>query len=133
MLPGVATKIRKAKAHDRQQWQERYAGAVMNTFGPPQLVLARGEGAHVWDDDGKEYVDLLGGIAVNALGHAHPAVVEAVTEQLDDPRPRLQLLRQRSRRSSWPSALAGRSSARSTGTGLLHQLRHRGQRGGASS
>jgi len=65
-----------------QQWQERYAGALMNTFGPPKLVLVRGEGAHVWDADGKEYVDLLGGIAVNALGHAHPALVAAVTEQL---------------------------------------------------
>ncbi len=54
----------------------------MNTFGPPKLVLTRGKGAHVWDADGKEYVDLLGGIAVNALGHAHPALVEAVTEQL---------------------------------------------------
>src|SRR5688500_9085510 len=54
----------------------------MNTFGPPKLVLARGEGAHVWDADGKEYVDLLGGIAVNALGHAHPALVAAVTEPL---------------------------------------------------
>ena len=75
--------------------QERYAGAVMNTFGPPKLVLARGEGAHVWDDDGKEYLDLLGGIAVNALGHAHPALVEAVTTQLADARPRLQLLRHR--------------------------------------
>ena len=61
---------------------ERYQGAVMNTFGPPKLVLARGEGAHVWDVDGKEYVDLLGGIAVNALGHAHPALLAAVTEQL---------------------------------------------------
>jgi acetylornithine/N-succinyldiaminopimelate aminotransferase len=65
-----------------QRWQERYAGALMNTFGPPKLVLARGEGAHVWDVDGREYVDLLGGIAVNALGHAHPALVAAVTEQL---------------------------------------------------
>jgi acetylornithine/N-succinyldiaminopimelate aminotransferase len=65
-----------------QQWQERYAGALMNTFGPPKLVLVRGQGAHVWDADGKEYVDLLGGIAVNALGHAHPALVAAVTEQL---------------------------------------------------
>jgi acetylornithine/N-succinyldiaminopimelate aminotransferase len=63
--------------------QERYAGALMNTFGPPQLVLARGKGAHVWDEDGHEYVDLLGGIAVNVLGHGHPAVVEAVTTQLE--------------------------------------------------
>jgi acetylornithine/N-succinyldiaminopimelate aminotransferase len=62
--------------------QERYTGAVMNTFGPPALALVRGRGAHVWDADGKEYVDLLGGIAVNALGHAHPALVEAVTTQL---------------------------------------------------
>jgi acetylornithine aminotransferase len=54
----------------------------MNTFGPPQLVLTRGQGARVWDEDGKEYVDLLGGIAVNALGHGHPAVVDAVTRQL---------------------------------------------------
>ncbi|WP_296603828.1 acetylornithine transaminase [Nocardioides sp.] len=54
----------------------------MNTFGQPLLVLERGEGAHVWDADGKEYVDLLGGIAVNALGHGHPALVEAVTTQL---------------------------------------------------
>jgi acetylornithine/N-succinyldiaminopimelate aminotransferase len=63
--------------------QDRYAAALMNTFGPPQLVLSRGKGAHVWDEDGHEYVDLLGGIAVNALGHAHPAVVRAVTDQLE--------------------------------------------------
>ena len=63
-------------------WQARYADAVMNTFGPPKLVLTRGEGAHVWDTDGNEYVDLLGGIAVNALGHAHPALLEAVSGQL---------------------------------------------------
>ncbi|GAB6985857.1 acetylornithine transaminase [Nocardioides pyridinolyticus] len=61
---------------------ERYAASLMNTFGPPKLVLTRGAGAHVWDADGKEYVDLLGGIAVNALGHGHPALVEAVTHQL---------------------------------------------------
>jgi acetylornithine/N-succinyldiaminopimelate aminotransferase len=62
--------------------QERYAHAVMNTFGRPKRVLARGEGARVWDADGREYLDLLGGIAVNALGHGHPALVSAVTEQL---------------------------------------------------
>jgi acetylornithine aminotransferase len=61
---------------------ERYQDALMNTFGPPKRVLVRGEGAHVWDEDGREYVDLLGGIAVNALGHGHPALVEAVTSQL---------------------------------------------------
>jgi acetylornithine aminotransferase len=66
----------------QQDYRERYAGALMNTFGPPKLVLARGEGAHVWDADGKEYLDLLGGIAVNALGHGHPALVAAVADQL---------------------------------------------------
>jgi acetylornithine aminotransferase len=55
---------------------------MTDTFGTPRLALARGAGTRVWDDAGKEYLDLLGGIAVNALGHAHPAVVEAVTRQL---------------------------------------------------
>ncbi len=61
---------------------DRYPDALMNTFGPPRLALVRGEGAHVWDEAGREYVDLFGGIAVNALGHAHPALVDAVTTQL---------------------------------------------------
>ena len=62
--------------------KHRYPDALMNTFGPPKLALVRGEGTHVWDEDGKEYVDLLAGIAVNSLGHGHPALVGAVTEQL---------------------------------------------------
>ena len=62
---------------------ERYAASLMNTFGAPKLVLTRGQGAHVWDENGKEYVDLLAGIAVNALGHAHPALVSAVTSQME--------------------------------------------------
>ena len=41
------------------QWSQRYAQAVMNTFGPPQRVLVRGQGAHVWDDQGRQYLDLL--------------------------------------------------------------------------
>jgi len=60
----------------------RYQHAVMNTFGPPQRVLVRGAGCYVWDADGARYLDLLAGIAVNALGHAHPSVVSAVAEQL---------------------------------------------------
>ena len=63
-------------------WTERYQGAVMNTFGTPQGLLVRGEGAYVWDADGTMYLDLLGGIAVNALGHGHPAIVDAVAQQL---------------------------------------------------
>lgn len=62
--------------------QERWQAAMMNNYGTPALALARGAGAEVWDVDGRRYLDLLGGIAVNALGHAHPAVVRAVTEQI---------------------------------------------------
>jgi acetylornithine/N-succinyldiaminopimelate aminotransferase len=60
----------------------RYRGAVMGTYGTPQRVLVRGEGCYVWDADGRRYLDLLAGIAVNALGHAHPFLVSAVTAQL---------------------------------------------------
>ena len=61
---------------------QRYGNALMGTYGQPQRVLARGEGAYVWDVDGRRYLDLLAGIAVNALGHAHPVLVAAVTTQL---------------------------------------------------
>ncbi|WP_431994990.1 acetylornithine transaminase [Streptomyces griseoflavus] len=60
----------------------RWQGALMNNYGTPRLPLVRGEGARVWDADGREYADFVGGIAVNALGHAHPAVVEAVSRQI---------------------------------------------------
>ena len=63
-------------------WTERYSHALMNTFGPPQRVLVRGEGPWVWDADGRRYLDLLAGIAVNSLGHAHPTLVSAVSAQL---------------------------------------------------
>ncbi|MGH4025991.1 MAG: acetylornithine transaminase [Pseudonocardiaceae bacterium] len=62
--------------------QRRWQAALMNNYGTPPLALAQGAGAEVWDVDGRRYLDLLGGIAVNALGHAHPAVVRAVTEQI---------------------------------------------------
>jgi acetylornithine/N-succinyldiaminopimelate aminotransferase len=60
----------------------RWQGAMMDNFGTPRIPLVRGEGVHVWDADGKRYTDFLGGIAVNALGHAHPAVVAAVSRQI---------------------------------------------------
>lgn len=63
--------------------QQRYLGALMNTFGPPQRVLVRGEGCYVWDADGGRYLDLLAGIAVNTLGHAHPTLTGAVAAQLN--------------------------------------------------
>lgn len=60
----------------------RYGDVMMNTFGAPKRVFVRGEGVHVWDADGRRYLDLLSGIAVNALGHAHPTVLSAITSQL---------------------------------------------------
>jgi acetylornithine aminotransferase len=60
----------------------RWQGALMNNYGTPSIALVRGEGARVWDADGNAYVDMYAGIAVNALGHAHPAIVEAVSAQI---------------------------------------------------
>ena len=62
-------------------WRDRYAAAMMGTFSTPLALLVRGEGCYVWDEDGRKYLDFLGGIAVNALGHAHPVLVQAVSEQ----------------------------------------------------
>lgn len=62
--------------------QQRWSAALMNNYGTPPVALVRGDGAVVYDADGREYLDLLGGIAVNALGHANPVIVEAVTAQL---------------------------------------------------
>ncbi|WP_372510884.1 acetylornithine transaminase [Mycobacterium angelicum] len=62
--------------------QRRWQAVMMNNYGTPPMALASGDGAVVTDVDGKSYVDLLGGIAVNVLGHRHPAVIEAVTQQM---------------------------------------------------
>ncbi|MGW2664740.1 acetylornithine transaminase [Nocardia tengchongensis] len=62
--------------------QQRWQTALMNNYGTPKVALVRGAGAVVYDADGKRYLDFLGGIAVNSLGHAHPAILEAVTQQL---------------------------------------------------
>ena len=62
---------------------QRWSAVMMNNYGPPPLALASGDGAVVTDVDGNDYVDLLGGIAVNVLGHRHPAVIEAVNRQMN--------------------------------------------------
>ncbi|MBD2760000.1 acetylornithine transaminase [Yimella sp. cx-573] len=80
-----------------------YAHDVLPVFGMPALVLDRGEGCYVWDLDGKRYLDLLGGIAVNAVGHNHPDLVAAVSKQAGEmvhisnfftSRPQIELARQ---------------------------------------
>jgi acetylornithine aminotransferase len=62
--------------------RKRFEAAMMPNYGTPPLALARGEGCLVWDADGNRYLDLIAGIAVSALGHAHPAIVDAVSTQV---------------------------------------------------
>ncbi|MEO8850387.1 MAG: acetylornithine transaminase [Allobranchiibius sp.] len=65
----------------QQELLARYEASLLNVFGTPPLVITHGDGCHVWDADGRRYLDLLGGIAVNVLGHGHPALVSAVSKQ----------------------------------------------------
>jgi acetylornithine/N-succinyldiaminopimelate aminotransferase len=62
--------------------QKRFAAAIMPNYGLPPVAISRGAGCRVWDADGREYLDLIAGIAVSSLGHAHPALIEAVTRQV---------------------------------------------------
>jgi len=62
--------------------QQRWDAVMMPNYGTPPLALDHGQGVHVWDVEGNEYLDFVGGIAVSALGHAHPAIVDAVTRQV---------------------------------------------------
>ncbi len=62
--------------------QQRWSNAMMNNYGVPRVALVGGKGAVLVDADGKEYLDFLGGIAMNISGHAHPAIIQAVTTQL---------------------------------------------------
>ncbi|MEU4546132.1 acetylornithine transaminase [Nonomuraea dietziae] len=61
---------------------ERFEHAFMPNYGVPPLALARGKGSTVWDVEGRQYLDFVGGIAVDSLGHGHPALVEAVSRQV---------------------------------------------------
>ncbi|NEG70240.1 acetylornithine transaminase [Bifidobacterium choloepi] len=63
------------------EWLGSYRDVHMNVFGTPLRVMDHGEGVHLWDVDGNEYLDFLAGIAVNSLGYAHPAWVKAVADQ----------------------------------------------------
>ncbi|ROQ38152.1 acetylornithine aminotransferase [Frondihabitans sp. PhB188] len=62
-------------------WQRRFGDSIMKSLSTPKVMLERGQGCQVWDVDGKRYLDFLAGIAVNALGHAHPVLVDAVSKQ----------------------------------------------------
>ncbi|WP_083883960.1 acetylornithine transaminase [Nocardia higoensis] len=77
--PGAAA---QGTGQSTEQLRQRWSSALMNNYGTPQVALVRGSGAVVYDADGKRYLDFLGGIAVNSLGHGHPAILAAVTQQL---------------------------------------------------
>jgi acetylornithine/N-succinyldiaminopimelate aminotransferase len=62
--------------------QKRFAAALMPNYGLPPVAISRGSGCVLWDLEGREYLDLIAGIAVSSLGHAHPAIVEAVSRQV---------------------------------------------------
>jgi acetylornithine/N-succinyldiaminopimelate aminotransferase len=62
-------------------WQRRFGDSIMKSLSTPKIMLERGDGCYVWDVDGKKYLDFLAGIAVNALGHAHPVLVETLSKQ----------------------------------------------------
>ena len=64
------------------QLQSRWDAVMMPNYGTPPIAIDHGDGVRVWDVDGREYLDFVGGIAVSALGHAHPAIVDAVTRQV---------------------------------------------------
>ena len=65
-----------------KKYSTRWSKSVQNNYGKPALTLVKGKGIVVTDADGKSYLDFLGGIATNILGHAHPAIVKAVTKQV---------------------------------------------------
>jgi len=67
---------------ETEELQKRFAAALMPNYGVPPVAITRGSGCRVWDPEGREYLDLIAGIAVSSLGHAHPALIEAVTRQV---------------------------------------------------
>ena len=78
----MSERLRERGKHGMTSLVQRFEASIMNTYGSPSMGLVSGDGAVVVDEAGKSYVDLLGGIAVNLLGHAHPAVVAAVSRQV---------------------------------------------------
>lgn len=67
---------------EHKKLTERWGEVLSNTYGTPPVALVSGRGSTVIDEDGKDYIDLLAGIAVSSLGYAHPAIVEAVSTQV---------------------------------------------------
>ncbi len=78
---GIGTMVAAGQG-DRMTLTDRWNAVMMPNYGTPPMALDHGRGVRVWDDAGNEYLDFVGGIAVSSLGHAHPAIVAAVTAQV---------------------------------------------------
>ena len=100
-------------------------GPLMPTYPPHAVTFVRGQGSELWDDHGRRYLDFLSGLAVTSLGHAHPAVADALSEQA-------RTLLHVSNLYGTAAGSRGRHHARSAPrrwrSGVLHQLGRRGQR-----
>jgi len=68
---------------EQQISRQNFNDWMVPVYAPADFVLVRGEGSRLWDQQGKEYIDFAGGIAVNALGHSHPEVKKALVEQAE--------------------------------------------------
>ncbi|HNQ55791.1 MAG TPA: aminotransferase class III-fold pyridoxal phosphate-dependent enzyme, partial [Methanothrix sp.] len=68
---------------DKIDIKNREAAAIIQTYSRQDVLLVRGSGAHVWDSEGREYLDFVAGIAVNSVGHCHPKVVGAIKTQAE--------------------------------------------------
>ena len=99
----MATEQLENLGSEDAKWLGKYSRVHMNVFGTPLRVMDHGEGAHIWDIDGNEYLDFLAGIAVNALGYAHPKWVKAVSEQAAKAAPRNRRLNWRRSSLSLPA------------------------------
>ncbi|MFZ3051058.1 MAG: aminotransferase class III-fold pyridoxal phosphate-dependent enzyme, partial [Methanothrix sp.] len=66
---------------DKNDIAKRESESIFQTYGRQDVLLVKGSGAHVWDSEGREYLDFVAGIAVNSIGHCHPKLVEAVSRQ----------------------------------------------------
>ena len=77
----MAPQYIKGSVHKLVNWHELESKYMMHTVERVPLTLVKGEGARVWDENGREYLDLVAGWAVNSLGHCHPVIAAAVAEQ----------------------------------------------------
>ena len=133
-------RARSPQRSETEALQKRFAAALMPNYGVPPVAISRGQGCRVWDADGRRYLDLIAGIAVSSLGHAHPAIVEAVSRQVAAGGAHLQPVPARARGRAGRAACSrgrpprtpahGGAAPRTPGEGLLRELGHRGQRGG---